>query len=85
MCSLGLAGGFAVNPNNGTGIGEFFEGVSFGISRLAFLAGIHNGHYETFTDGYYVGEAVPSGTTARTVRNWTNHFAVGITYRIVQR
>jgi hypothetical protein len=85
VCSLGLAGGFAVNPNNGTGSGEFFEGVSLGIQRVAFLLGIHNGRYQTFADGYYVGEAVPSGITARTERIWTNHFAIGIAYRIPLR
>lgn len=85
VCSLGLAGGIAVNPNNGTGTAEFFEGVSLGIQRVAFLFGIHNGRYETFTDGYYAGEAVPAGTTARTERIWTNHFAIAITYRIAQR
>jgi hypothetical protein len=85
VCSLGLAGGLAVNPNNGTGLGEGFEGISFGISRVAFLAGVHNGHYQTFIDGYYPGEAVPSGTTPRTGRIWTNHLAFGIVYRIAQR
>jgi hypothetical protein len=85
VCSFGLAGGFSVNPNNGTGEAEFFEGVSFGIQRLALLFGIHNGHYQTFTDGYYVGEAVPTGTVARTERIWTNHFAIAISYRTVQR
>jgi hypothetical protein len=85
VCSLGLAGGLSVNPNNGTASAEFFEGFSVGISRVAFLFGIHNGRYQTFADGYYAGEAVPGGTTARTSRIWTNHFAIGITYRIVQR
>jgi hypothetical protein len=85
VCSFGLAGGISVNPNNGTATAEFFEGVSFGIQRVAFLCGIHNGRYQTFSDGYYVGEAVPSGTMARTERNWTNHFAVGIAYRIPLR
>ena len=85
VCSFGPAGGIGVNPNNGTASAEFFEGVSFGIQRVALLVGIHNGRYQTFTDGYYAGEAVPSGTTARTVRNWTNHFAIGVSYRIPLR
>ncbi len=85
VCSLGLVGGFSVNPNNGTASAEFFEGVSVGIQRLSIMFGIHNGRYQTFTDGYFVGEAVPAGTVARTERNWTNHFAIGIAYRTVLR
>jgi hypothetical protein len=46
------------------------------------LAGLHNGRFQTFTDGYYVGEEVPMGTTPRTERAWTNHLALGISYRI---
>ena len=85
VCSLGLVGGFSVNPNNGTASAEFFEGVSVGIQRLSIMFGIHNGRYQTFTDGYFAGEAVPAGTVARTERNLTNHFAIGIAYRTVLR
>jgi hypothetical protein len=84
VLSLGLAGGISVNPNNGTASAEFFEGISVAIQRVSLLFGIHNGRYQTFADGYYVGEALPGTpgqTTARTERIWTNHFAIGIAYR----
>jgi len=80
--SFGPAFGISVNPNNGTASAEFFEGVSLGIQRISILAGLHNGRFQTFTDGYYVGEEVPMGTTPRTERAWTNHLALGISYRI---
>jgi hypothetical protein len=81
--SLGPAFGIAVNPNNGTASAEFFEGVSLGIHRVAIMAGFHNGRYQTFADGYYVGEAVPSTVTSpRTERIWTTHFAIAVSYRI---
>jgi hypothetical protein len=71
VLSLGLAGGINVNPNNGTASAEFFEGISVAIQRVSLLFGIHNGRYQTFADGYYVGEALPGTpgqTTARTER-----------------
>jgi hypothetical protein len=80
--SFGPAFGLSVNPNNGTGNAEFFEGVSLGIQRISLMAGFHNGRYQTFADGYFVGEEVPSGTTPRTERIWTTHFAIAISYRI---
>lgn len=84
--TFGPAFGIAVNPNNGTGAAEFFEGVSLGIHRVAIMAGFHNGRYQTFADGYYAGEAVPSTvTTPRTERIWTTHFAIAVTYRIAFR
>ncbi|MGC2161328.1 MAG: hypothetical protein WA634_05445 [Silvibacterium sp.] len=83
--SLGLAGGFMVNPNNGTTEAEFFEGVSFGIQRFVFLVGDHNGRSQNLTDGYYIGAPVTPGTTPTTVNNWANGLAFGITYRIPLR
>lgn len=81
--TLGPAFGISVNPNNGTASAEFFEGVSLGIHRIAIMAGFHNGRYQTFADGYYVGEVVPSTVTSpRTERTWTTHFAIALTYRI---
>lgn len=81
--TLGPAFGIAVNPNNGTASAEFFEGVSLGIHRVAIMAGFHNGRYQTFADGYYPGEVVPSTVTSpRTERTWTTHFAIAVTYRI---
>lgn len=83
--SLGLAGGFMVNPNNGTTQAEFFEGISFGIQRFVILIGNHNGRSQNLTGGYYEGAPVTSGTTPATVSNWANGFAFGITYRIPLR
>jgi hypothetical protein len=83
--SLGLAGGFLVNPNNGTVQAEFFEGISFGIQRFVFLIGNHTGRSQNLTGGYYVGEQVSPGITPTTVRNWSNALAFGITYRIPLR
>jgi hypothetical protein len=82
VCSIGPAGGFLVNPNNGTAAAEFFEGISFGIHRLAILNGNHTGRYQEFGDGYQVGQTVPTGTVPPTMRRWTNHPAIGISYRI---
>jgi hypothetical protein len=83
--SLGLAGGFLVNPNNGTVQAEFFEGISFGIQRFVFLIGNHTGRSQNLTGGYYVGEQVSPGITPTTARNWSNALAFGITYRIPLR
>lgn len=80
--SIGPAFGIAINPNNGTAEGEFFEGVSIGIQRVAIMIGAHNGRYQTFTDGYYVGEELPMAISPRTERAWTTHLAFGISYRI---
>jgi hypothetical protein len=82
VCSWGPAVGFLVNPNNGTTAAEFFEGISFGIHRLAFLVGNHTGRFQEFGEGYEVGQTVPSGTMPPTFRRWTNHPTFGITYRI---
>jgi hypothetical protein len=85
VASLGLAAGFLVNPNNGTVQAEFFQGISFGIQRFAFLVGNHTGRSQNLTGGYYVGQQVAPGTTPTTVRNWSNALAFGITYRIPLR
>lgn len=83
--SFGLAGGFMVNPNNGTTTAEFFEGLSFGIERFVILIGNHNGRSQNLTDGYSIGAPVAAGTTPTTVSNWANALAFGITYRIPLR
>ncbi len=85
VCSFGPAVGFLINPNNGTTSAEFFEGVSFGIHRVAILVGNHTGRFQQFTGGYEIGQTVPSGTMAPTNRRWTNHPAFGISYRIPLR
>lgn len=85
VCSFGPAGGFLVNPNNGTTTPEFFEGFSFGIHRLAILIGNHSGRFQEFGEGYEIGQTVPSGTTPPTVRRWTNHLAFGVSFRIPLR
>ena len=82
VCSFGPAVGFLLNPNNGTTTGEFFEGASFGINRLSILIGNHTGRFQEFAEGFAVGQTVPAGTTAPTLRRWTNHLAFGISYRI---
>jgi hypothetical protein len=81
VCSLGPAGGLLINPNNATLTAEFFEGVSFGIHRLAVLVGNHTGRFQEFVGGQ-VGQTVPTGTMPATTRRWTNHLAIGISYRI---
>jgi hypothetical protein len=85
VCSFGPAGGFLINPNNGTTQAEFFEGVSFGIHRVAILIGNHTGRFQEFTEGYQIGQTVPAGTTPPTTRRWTNHPAFGICFRIPVR
>ena len=85
VCSLGVAGGILINPNNGTTTAEFFEGVSFGLQRVALMIGNHTGRFQQFTGGYSIGQTVPSGTVPPTSRMWTNHIAFGITYRIPLR
>jgi len=87
LCSIGLAEGVAINPNNGGPAGEFFEGISFGIQRFAILIGFHNGRYQQFGGGYYAGEVFPSGTTVTppTAVGWATHPAFGIAYRIPPR
>jgi hypothetical protein len=82
-CSLGLAGGFTVNPYNSTTTAEFFEGISIGIQRVALFVGFHNGRYQEFSGGYYAGEtSSATGITPPTMRRWTTHPAFGISYRI---
>ncbi len=83
--SIGLAGGFLINTNNGTTQGEFFEGISFGIQRFAILIGNHNGRSQNLTGGYVEGQTVATGTTPESVSNWSNGLALGITYRIPLR
>jgi len=86
VCSFGPAFGLSVNPNNGTTTAEYFEGISLGIQRVAIFFGNHTGRFQEFTEGYYVGETnIPAGTTPPTTRRWTNHFAIGISYRIPLR
>jgi hypothetical protein len=82
VCSIGPAVGFLVNANSGTTQAEFFEGISFGIHRLAILVGNHTGRFEEFADGYALGQSAPAGTMPATTRRWTNHPAIGISYRI---
>ncbi|HZR55725.1 MAG TPA: hypothetical protein VFA74_02540 [Terriglobales bacterium] len=83
VCSLGPAFGIALNPNNGAVTPEYFEGISFGIHRLAIFFGNHTGRVQDFTEGYYVGESdIPFGVTPPTHRRWTNRPAIGISYRI---
>jgi hypothetical protein len=87
VCSVGVAGGVDINPNNGGAAAEFFEGFSFGIQRFSILLGAHNGRYQQFGGGYYVGEVFPTGTsvTAPTSTNWATHPSFGIAYRIPLR
>jgi hypothetical protein len=84
LWSFGPAAGVDINPNNGATEAEFFEGISLGIQRFAIMAGFHDGRYQQYTGGYYVGETFPSGTsvTPPTVRNWAVRPAFGIAYRI---
>jgi hypothetical protein len=84
VCSFGPAGGVAINPNNGGPAAEFFEGVSFGIQRFSLLVGVHNGRYQQFGGGYYLGEVFPPGTsvTPPTAYGWAKHPAFAIAYRI---
>ena len=82
VCSFGFVFGFTANPNNGGATPEFFEGVSFGVQRVALVVGFHNGRYQDFGEGYEVDQTVPSGVTPPTVRYWRTRFAFGITYRI---
>jgi hypothetical protein len=81
LCSVGVAAGIAVNPNNGTGTAEFFEGFSFAIQRVSILFGVHDGRFQHFTDGYDVGQAVPLGASPRTERGWNFSPAIAVTYR----
>jgi hypothetical protein len=75
LCSIGLARGVAINPNNGGTATEFFKGVSFGIQRFALLVGFHNGRYQQFGGGYFAGEIFPPGTTVTppTTYGWATH------------
>ncbi len=83
--SFGLAGGFLVNPNNGTGEAEFFEGLSLGVQRFSILIGNHTGRSQNFIEGYAVGDPVTSTVAPPTTRNWGNGVAIGIAYRIPLR
>ena len=84
LWSFGPVAGVDINPNNGTTAAEFFEGVSLGIQRFAIMAGFHDGRYQQYGGGYYVGESFPAGATVTppTVRNWAVRPAFGIAYRI---
>jgi hypothetical protein len=84
LWSFGPVAGVDINPNNGTTEAEFFEGFSLGIQRFSIMAGFHDGRYQQYTGGYYVGEVFPPGTTVTppTVRNWAVRPAFGISYRI---
>jgi hypothetical protein len=79
-----LAGGVAINPNNGGTAAEFFTGVSLGLQRFALMIGAHAGRYQEFGGGYYVGEVFPPGITVTppTVYNWAWHPAFAIAYRV---
>ncbi len=87
LCSIGLAEGVAINPNNGGPAAEFFEGISFGIQRFAILIGFHDGRYEDYAGGYYLGETFPTGTmvTPPVAHGWAVHPAFGIAYRVPPR
>ena len=87
VCSLGPAGGVAINPNNGGTAGEFYTGLSFGIQRFAIMAGVHIGRYQQFGGGYYLGETFPAGVavTPPTVLNWSARPAFALAYRIPLR
>jgi len=84
LWSLGPAFGIDINPNNGTTEAEFFEGVSLGIQRFTIMAGFHDGRYQQYGGGFYVGETFPTGAmvTPPIVRNWAVRPAFGIAYRI---
>ena len=87
LCSIGLAEGVAINPNNGGPAAEFFEGISFGIQRFALLVGFHNVLYQQFGGGYFLGEVFAPGVTVTppTAHGWATHPAFGIAYRIPPR
>jgi hypothetical protein len=84
VCSIGIAGGPAINPNNGGAAAEVFAGLSIGIQRISILIGAHHGRYQEYGGGFYAGETFPPGTsvTPLTVYRWATHPAFGITYRI---
>jgi hypothetical protein len=84
LWSFGPAFGIDINPNNGTTEAEFFEGISLGIQRFTIMAGFHDGRYQQYGGGFYVGEAFPTGAmvTPPIVRNWAVRPAFGIAYRI---
>ena len=84
VCSIGIAGGPAINPNNGGPAAEVFAGLSIGIQRVSILFGAHRGRYQEYGGGFYAGEIFPPGTsvTPLTVYRWATHPAFGITYRI---
>jgi hypothetical protein len=84
LWSIGLAGGVAINPNNGGPAAEFFTGVSLGLQRFALMIGAHAGRYQEFGGGYYAGEMFPAGTTVTppTAYNWAWHPAFAIAYRV---
>jgi hypothetical protein len=84
VCSIGIAGGPAINPNNGGPAAEVFAGLSIGIQRFSILIGAHRGRYQEYGGGFYAGETFTSGTsvTPLTVYRWATHPAFGITYRI---
>jgi hypothetical protein len=87
LCSIGVAGGVAINPNNGGPAAEFFEGISIGVQRFSIMLGVHNGRYQEYGGGYYAGEVFPTGTsvTPPTVYGWATHPAFAIGYRIPLR
>lgn len=84
VCSVGVAGGPAINPNNGGPAAEVFAGLSLGIQRFSILIGAHHGRYQEYGGGFYAGETFPPGTsvTPLTVYRWATHPAFGIAYRI---
>jgi hypothetical protein len=87
VCSIGVAGGPAINPNNGGPAAEVFGGLSIGIQRFSILIGAHDGRYQEYGGGFYAGETFPPGTSVSplTVYHWAAHPAFGITYRIPLR
>jgi hypothetical protein len=84
LWSIGLAGGVAINPNNGGPDAEFFAGVSLGMQRFAVMIGAHAGRYQEFGGGYFAGEIFPVGVTVTppTAYNWAWHPAFAIAYRV---
>jgi hypothetical protein len=83
--SFGPAVGLLINPNNGSTQAEYFEGVSVGVDRFAFMIGNHTGHSQNFTGGFVVGQSLAAGIVPPTVEDWSQGLAFGVTYRIPLR
>jgi hypothetical protein len=83
VCTIGLALGAGANNATGSAEAEFFEGVSFGIQRVSFMVGFHDGRVEKIGGGYSEGQPVPAaGFTPAVLRYFSVRPAFSITYRI---